>query len=320
MVLHREPSITAVAGAMSEAGVQQLQDENPVAKGGHVRAAEPTSGVKFGKNNEFQAGIRRRVDQFFQTMGRRRRDVPQMYVKTGVLLVGFAALYVAMVFLARTWWQGVPLAILLGLTTAGTGFNIQHDGGHQAYSEHPWVNKLMALTLDLIGGSSYLWHYKHGVYHHTYVNITHEDTDIDLGMLARLTPHQQRYWFHRWQHFYIWSLYAVSLQVLMITPSAGTKVYEQTFTSGMGIDRAGGRRVLPHMYDGNYVVASSHKRPWRKQLNMLAGHLTSTTRCGWPSFCFAGRQRCRTRRRACRSSGCWGWSKRSAAPPGGRWG
>src|SRR5688500_15078973 len=67
----------------------------------------------------------------------------------------------------------------------------------------------MALTLDLIGGSSYLWHYKHGVFHHTYVNITHVDTDIDLGMLARLTPHQKRYWFHRWQHLYIWPLYGL---------------------------------------------------------------------------------------------------------------
>jgi radical SAM superfamily enzyme YgiQ (UPF0313 family) len=66
---------------------------------------------------------------------------------------------------------------------------------------------------------------------------------------------------------------AVSLQVLMITPSAGTKLYEGTFTSGMVFDRVGGRRVLPHMYDGNYVVASSLKRPWRKQLNLLMGYL-----------------------------------------------
>jgi len=65
---------------------------------------------------------------------------------------------------------------------------------------------------------------------------------------------------------------AVSLQVLMITPSAGTKLYEGTFAGGMVIDRAGGRKVLPHMYDGNYVVASSHPRPWRKQLNLLAGY------------------------------------------------
>jgi hypothetical protein len=66
---------------------------------------------------------------------------------------------------------------------------------------------------------------------------------------------------------------AVSLQVLMMTPSAGTKLYEGTFTSGQVLKRVGGRPVEPHMYDGNYVIASSHQRPWRKQLNLLAGYL-----------------------------------------------
>src|SRR5688572_26985979 len=66
---------------------------------------------------------------------------------------------------------------------------------------------------------------------------------------------------------------AVSLQVLMLTPSAGSKLYEGTFTEGQVIDRAGGRKVLPSMHDGNYVVASMLKRPWRKQLNMLCGYL-----------------------------------------------
>ena len=174
-----------------------------------VRAVESSGGLKFGRNNEFQAELRRRVDGFFQQPGRRRRDVPQMYVKTFILLAAFVGLYSLLVFVAQAWWQALPVAVLLGLVTAGIGFNVQHDGGHQAYSEHPWVNKLMAFWLDLIGGSSYLWHYKHGVFHHTYVNITHEDTDIDLGMLARLTPHQKRYWFHRWQHLYIWPLYGL---------------------------------------------------------------------------------------------------------------
>jgi hypothetical protein len=27
------------------------------------------------------------------------------------------------------------------------------------------------------------------------------------------------------------------------------------------------------MYDGNYVIASAHRRPWRKQLNLLVGYL-----------------------------------------------
>ena len=66
---------------------------------------------------------------------------------------------------------------------------------------------------------------------------------------------------------------AVSLQVLMITPSAGTKLYEGTFTDGMVIKSVGGKVAEPHMYDGNYVVASKLPRPWRKQLNILAAYL-----------------------------------------------
>ncbi len=66
---------------------------------------------------------------------------------------------------------------------------------------------------------------------------------------------------------------AVSLQVLMITPSAGTKLYEGTFTDGMVIKSVSGRKADPHMYDGNYVVASKLARPWRKQLNLLTAYL-----------------------------------------------
>src|SRR5215212_291665 len=66
---------------------------------------------------------------------------------------------------------------------------------------------------------------------------------------------------------------AVSLQVLMMTPSPGTKLFGDTFASGMVLGRVGGREVRPYMYDGNYVVASSHKRPWRKQLNLLMGYV-----------------------------------------------
>ena len=66
---------------------------------------------------------------------------------------------------------------------------------------------------------------------------------------------------------------AVSLQVLMMTPSVGTKLYEQTFTGGLVIASAGGKPAESHMYDGNYVVASAHARPWKKQLNLLIGYL-----------------------------------------------
>jgi linoleoyl-CoA desaturase len=132
-----------------------------------------------------------------------------MYRKMAIILAWFAVSYLLLVFLADTWWQAVPLAISLGLSMAAIGFNVQHDGGHQASSNHTWVNNLAALSLDLIGGSSYVWHWKHGVLHHTYVNIAGHDDDIDLGFLARLTPHRKRLKIHRFQHWYMWALYGL---------------------------------------------------------------------------------------------------------------
>jgi linoleoyl-CoA desaturase len=174
-----------------------------------VRAAESTRSLKFGNDNAFQLELRRRVGEYFRITGRRQRDCWQMYLKTVLLLTSFAASYLLLVFGAQTWWHGLPLAILLGLSVAAIGLNIQHDGGHHAYSNHIWVNKLMAMTLELIGGSSYLWRWKHVVLHHTYVNITGHDTDVDLGILGRLTPHQKRFAYHRWQDVYLWPLYGL---------------------------------------------------------------------------------------------------------------
>lgn len=170
---------------------------------------KPGQKLKFDKSNDFQTELRQRVDEFFQSTGRRKRDCPQMYLKTLILLSSLAALYGLLVFAAQTWWQSVPLAVLLGLVMAEIGFNVQHDGGHQAYSDSAWVNKLMSMTLDLIGGSSYNWRWKHGVFHHTYVNITNHDTDLDIGVFGRLTPHQRWFSFHQWQHYYLWPLYGL---------------------------------------------------------------------------------------------------------------
>ena len=96
-----------------------------------------------------------------------------------------------------------------GAGDGGVGFNVQHDGNHGAYSRHCFINKLAALTLNLLGGDAYFWHFKHNIAHHTYPNVTGSDDDIRLGPLARLSPHQRRYWFHRFQHLYVWGLYAL---------------------------------------------------------------------------------------------------------------
>jgi linoleoyl-CoA desaturase len=164
--------------------------------------------LKFGATGGFQRVLRQRVDQYFQDTGQRPRDCPRMYLKTALVFAWFVASYTLLVF-AATWWSALPLVISLGLSLASIGFNIQHDGGHGAYSDRPWLNKLMALSLDLLGGSSYVWGRQHNTIHHTYANITGHDSDIDLGFLGRLSPHQRRLKLHRLQHYYLWALYGV---------------------------------------------------------------------------------------------------------------
>ncbi len=66
---------------------------------------------------------------------------------------------------------------------------------------------------------------------------------------------------------------AVDLQVLMLVPATGSKLYTGTFTSGMAYESVAGRPVREYMLGGNYVVASHHPQPWRKQLNILAAYL-----------------------------------------------
>jgi radical SAM superfamily enzyme YgiQ (UPF0313 family) len=66
---------------------------------------------------------------------------------------------------------------------------------------------------------------------------------------------------------------AVGMQVMMITPAPGSKLYAQNYASGMVLDSAGGKKIEPRMFDANYVVASRHPRPWRNQANLLAAYL-----------------------------------------------
>ncbi len=65
---------------------------------------------------------------------------------------------------------------------------------------------------------------------------------------------------------------AVSMQVLMLVPATGSKLFSGTYTSGMAYDSVGGRKVEPHMLGGNFVVASHHAKPWRKQVNILLAY------------------------------------------------
>ena len=131
-----------------------------------------------------------------------------MYVKAAVLLIASVASYAVLVFRDSSTPVDIAACVVLALALVGIGFNIQHDGNHGGFSSSKWVNRGAGFTLDLIGASSYYWKQKHNLNHHTYTNIPTEDDDIEVGWFARMCDDHQWHWFHRYQQYYLWFLYA----------------------------------------------------------------------------------------------------------------
>lgn len=66
---------------------------------------------------------------------------------------------------------------------------------------------------------------------------------------------------------------SVSVQVTILTPSVGSKGYEEPYEEGMVIEEAGGTKLEDHHYDGNHCIATRDPKPWRKQLNIYLAYL-----------------------------------------------
>ncbi len=102
----------------------------------------------------------------------------------------------------------LALTVVIGLGIAGIGFAVGHDALHGSTSDDSRLNAVLGCSMDLIGASSYLWRITHNVIHHTYTNIHGTDEDLAVSPLLRLSPHADRRWFHRWQHWYAPLLYS----------------------------------------------------------------------------------------------------------------
>ena len=75
-----------------------------------------------------------------------------------------ASIYVAIFFYLQYLWMqksSYQLAVVYGISMALIGLNVQHDANHGAASKKVWVNDLLGLGADLIGGCKWLWMEKH---------------------------------------------------------------------------------------------------------------------------------------------------------------
>jgi linoleoyl-CoA desaturase len=157
----------------------------------------------------FHVELKKRINDYFETSGKSVTGNKQLFIKAGVLFTAFLGLYIHLVFFTPSTIWAVLECVILGLVVAGIGFNIMHDGAHGSFSKYKWVNNVAAFSLNLLGGSSFMWNVKHNVIHHAYTNIDGVDDDIDIQPWMRMSSTQPKLKMHKYQHFYFWFLYSM---------------------------------------------------------------------------------------------------------------
>jgi linoleoyl-CoA desaturase len=166
--------------------------------------------LKFASPQEsFHVVLKNRINEYFEQSGKSASGNAHLYTKAAILLLVFTFLYVHLVFFTPPVFWAVLESVLLGIAVAGIGFNIMHDGAHGSFSKYKWLNHAAAFTLNVLGGSSFMWNLKHNVIHHAYTNIDGVDDDIDIQPWLRMSSTQPKLAMHRYQHIYFWVLYSL---------------------------------------------------------------------------------------------------------------
>jgi len=158
---------------------------------------------------DFYVTLKRRVEEV-QKRENLKKDSKEMFLKTFLLLALWA---MSWYFTFKT--ASIFAAMVFGIFHGHIGIQIAHDGNHGSYSRKPWLSTMAACTMDMIGASSMNWEMQHNVGHHPNSNRKGDyysedyDPDVKSGYpLIRLTPNHKWLPHHRFQHFYIWFLFA----------------------------------------------------------------------------------------------------------------
>lgn len=168
------------------------------------------------KNAVFFSTLKKAVDDYFEETGRRKTGNFQLYFKSVVFISAAISVYCILIFVSLPVWSGILLALLLGLMLACIGFNVMHDANHGSFSSRKKVNTTLGLTLNAMGGNTFIWKQKHNIVHHTYTNIDGVDDDIAKSPFIRMCGTQRWVAAHRLQHFYTPLLYALSSMIWIL--------------------------------------------------------------------------------------------------------
>ncbi|MFT6856653.1 MAG: linoleoyl-CoA desaturase [Cyclobacteriaceae bacterium] len=237
---------------------------------------------KFEKaSHTFFNELRKRVDDYFVTNNISLKGGNKLIFKSVIIISCIPILYVTLIAFTPNAITSIALCMLLGLNFAAVGFNVMHEGGHQAFSKYKVVNEIAAYFLNILGGSIHYWKQKHNVNHHTFTNIEGIDNDIDVKPFMRLHDGQPRYWFHKYQHIYWAALYPLTYLSWIFYED-----FEKYFTGK--INKESEKRALPFyehlifwctktIYVGLFIVIPIMAVGW---LSWLIGFATITLTTG----------------------------------------
>ena len=162
------------------------------------------------RNTIFYPTLKLEVEKYFQQTKLRKTGNWKLFLKTGILIPLAAGIYILLLASDLPLAWVAILGGLLGLVLASIGFNIMHDACHGSYSQSKWVNELLGLSLNMLGGNAFIWKQKHNIIHHTYTNIDGMDDDISFTSLLRLCPTKPWMPVHRLQHIYLFFIYSLT--------------------------------------------------------------------------------------------------------------
>ena len=188
------------------------------------------STIRFSSTNgEFYPTLNQRVNEYFKTNNLSRNGNAEMFIKTIFMFLLYIVPYILIITAAVTnvWWM-LALCGVMGVAIGGIGLSVMHDANHGSYSNKPWINNLLGLSLNAVGGNAFNWKVQHNVLHHTYTNIHDVDEDISPRGVLRLSPHGEWKSFHRFQHWYAWFFYGLMTIVwVLVKDYARIQKYER---------------------------------------------------------------------------------------------
>jgi linoleoyl-CoA desaturase len=170
----------------------------------------PVKALSFNQCHDFRKAVTERVDAYISENKLRTHDVPAMYVKAAITVACWLGIYLLILLgglRGFPLWAIALLCVAFAFAMGGIAFNLGHDGTHDGYSRNPRINRMMSLSMELIGLSSFVWRHRHLVHHH-YPNIGGRDEDLEGGGVMRLSPHEEWKPIFRLQMWYSPLVYA----------------------------------------------------------------------------------------------------------------